>query len=115
MTEHEDRPDAGGNAKADIRWEDFASLWSRATVAAGAGGRRRKANAAIALWCVALFVAFLTWNGAAGRTSVGEQVPYLVSGGLASLVLTFAGSVLFLIGVLEAARGQAGGEPGEAR
>ena len=103
MTGPAPRPDPA-DGSAEIRWEDFAALWSRVGARIGEGTRRRKANLAVALWCAALFVVFLTWNGAAGRTSVAAQLPYLVSGGLAALVLTIGGSALFLLGVVEEAR-----------
>lgn len=86
-----------------IRWDEFRTLWDRAG-AASSRSRSRTDMAAAALWLGALFVVFITWNGAAGKTSVGEQVPYLVSGGLATVSLTVAGSIVFLIGAVSAAR-----------
>lgn len=86
-----------------IRWDEFRILWDRAGEASSRG-RSRTDMAASALWLAALFVVFITWNGAAGKTSVGEQVPYLVSGGLATVSLTVAGSIVFLIGAVSAAR-----------
>lgn len=85
-----------------IRWDEFRTLWDRAG-AASSRGRSRTDMAAVALWLAALFVVFITWNGAAGKTSLGEQVPYLVSGGLATVSLTVAGSIVFLIGAVSAA------------
>lgn len=86
-----------------IRWDEFRTLWDRAG-AASSRGRGRTDMAAVALWLGALFVVFITWNGAAGKTSLGEQVPYLVSGGLATVSLTVAGSIVFLVGAVSAAR-----------
>lgn len=98
---NEARTDEG----ASIRWDDFRALWDRTSAESRRRGRTRTDMAAAALWLSALFVVFITWNGAAGKTSVGEQVPYLLSGGLAMVSLAVAGSVVFLLGVLSAARG----------
>lgn len=82
-----------------IRWDEFRRLWDRAGAEAASPGRGRTDMIAGALWVSALFLVFVTWNGAAGKTSIGEQIPYLLSGGLATLLLSVAGSVVFLVGV----------------
>jgi len=87
-----------------IRWDEFRTLWDRAGASASRAGRGRTDIAASTLWVGALFVVFVTWNGAAGKTSVGEQIPYLVSGGLVTISLAVAGSIVFLLGVVSAAR-----------
>lgn len=87
-----------------IRWDEFRSLWDRAGAASSRPSRSRTDMAAAVLWLGALFVVFITWNGAAGKTSVGEQVPYLVSGGLATVSLAVAGSIVFLVGAVSVAR-----------
>lgn len=87
-----------------IRWDDFRALWKRSGVARRRARRTRTDMAAAALWLGALFSVFVTWNGAADKTSVGEQVPYLLSGGLATVSFALGGSVVFLLGVLGNAR-----------
>lgn len=87
-----------------IRWDDFRALWDRTAAASRRTARTRTDMAAGVLWLGALFTVFVTWNGAAGETSVGEQVPYLLSGGLATVSLALGGSVVFLLGVLVDAR-----------
>lgn len=94
---------AHAEESVSIRWDEFRTLWDRAGTASSRG-RSRTDMAAVALWLAALFVVFITWNGAAGKTSVGEQVPYLLSGGLATVSLAVAGSIVFLVGAVSAAR-----------
>lgn len=106
MTVHEPATTSTGSPPA-IRWDDFRALWDRVGEQRRVARRGRTDLAAAVLWLAALFAVFVTWNGAAARTSVGEQVPYLISGGLASIALALAGSVVFLLGVLATAR-QAG-------
>lgn len=52
---------------------------------------------AVALWLVALIAVFLAWNGAAQYDDVALQMPYLLSGGGAALVLTGVGSVVYVV------------------
>lgn len=96
-----------------IRWDDFRTLWDRTGSARSRTARTRTDLAAAALWLGALFTVFVTWNGAAGKASLGEQVPYLLSGGLATVAMALGGSVVFLVGVLGDARtGLDDGPPG---
>lgn len=100
-------------SQPSIRWDDFRALWDRAGDERRVARRGRTDMAAAVLWLGALFAVFVTWNGAAERTSVGEQVPYLVSGGLASIAFALAGSAVFLLGVLGTARQAATPEEAE--
>lgn len=97
-------PQTHTEESVSIRWDEFRALWDRAGTASSRPSRSRSDMAAGALWLGALFVVFVTWNGAAGKTSVGEQVPYLISGGLATVSLAVAGSIVFLVGVVSSAR-----------
>jgi len=103
MTVHEPATTDRG-AAPPIRWDDFRALWDRVGEQRRVARRSRTDLGAAALWLAALFAVFVTWNGAAAHTSVGEQVPYLVSGGLAAIALALAGSVVFLLGALGSAR-----------
>lgn len=87
-----------------IRWDDFRTLWDRTGSARTRTARTRTDLAAATLWLGALFTVFVTWNGAAGKASLGEQLPYLLSGGLATVSMALGGSVVFLLGVLGDAR-----------
>ena len=49
------------------------------------------------LFCVVGFVLiFVGWNGAAGVDRVPEQIPYVISGGLAGLALVVIGAALLV-------------------
>jgi hypothetical protein len=49
------------------------------------------------LFCVAGFVLiFVGWNGAAGVDRVPEQIPYVISGGVAGLALVVIGAALLV-------------------
>lgn len=50
----------------------------------------------IAAMVVGLLVIFAGYWGASGTVNVGEQIPYLVSGGLLGLGLIVVGGVLFV-------------------
>lgn len=97
-----------------IRWDDFRALWNRSAAARRRTMRTRTDMAAGALWLGALFTVFVTWNGAAGKASLGEQIPYLLSGGLATVSMALGGSVVFLLGVLGDARSSRNDEPATA-
>lgn len=96
------------NESLSIRWDEFRMLWDRTGSARTRTARTRTDLAAAALWLGALFTVFVTWNGAAGKASLGEQVPYLLSGGLATVSMALGGSAVFLLGVLGDARRAAG-------
>jgi hypothetical protein len=78
------------------------------------------------LLCVAGFVLiFVGWNGAAGVDRVPEQIPFLISGGIAGLALVVVGAALLvadraradrvaLQAALEELRGGLGGFAGAA-
>lgn len=78
----------------------FRELWGRQPGQARASAVRGLTTAALVAWALALFVIYLTWNGAAEQTRLVLQVPYLISGGFTVAVLTAIGGVLFLAGAL---------------
>ncbi len=70
-----------------------------ASLPAGGGGHGPEARALavgtiLAISAVVLLIA--GWYGASGTLDVGEQVPYVISGGLAGVVAAVIGAVLFL-------------------
>lgn len=83
-----------------IEWARFRDLWDRTDAEPVVAGTRVTTSVAASLWLLALFVVFLTWNGAAERTQVAAQIPYLVSGGLTVLLFTIAGAAVLLYGAL---------------
>jgi hypothetical protein len=83
-----------------ISWSRFRELWDTQRRERAHPVRSVTTAVAVVCWLVAVLLVFLTWNGAAERILVAEQVPYLVSGGLAALVLTLIGSTVFLYGAL---------------
>jgi hypothetical protein len=99
--------DEEGEEGEVIRWERFRSLWDQAHSEHGPPLVRRVTElAAGASWVLALIIVFLTWNGAAERRVLAEQVPFIVSGGLTALLLALMGAVLLIYGaMLQAVRG----------
>src|SRR3954452_2336468 len=79
-----------------ISWSRFRELWE--------GQRRERAHpvrsvtttVAVVCWIGAALLVFLTWNGAAERILVAEQMPYLVSGGLRRLLPPLHGCAVLL-------------------
>ncbi|MCC6339518.1 MAG: hypothetical protein KJ056_11655 [Acidimicrobiia bacterium] len=63
----------------------------------GAHGPEARALAVGTILVIASVVLVIAgWYGASGTLDVGEQIPYLISGGVAGLVAAVIGSVLFL-------------------
>jgi hypothetical protein len=59
--------------------------------------RSRRLGPLGVLFCVVGFVLiFVGWNGAAGVDRVPEQIPYVISGGLAGLALVVVGAALLV-------------------
>ena len=83
-----------------ISWSRFRELWDSQRREKAHPARSVTTTVAVVCWIAAVVLVFLTWNGAAERAVVAEQVPYLVSGGLGALVLTLVGSTVFLYGAL---------------
>src|SRR5204862_979646 len=83
-----------------ISWSRFRELWEGQRHDRAHPVRSVTTTVAVMCWIGAVLLVFLTWNGAAERILVAEQVPYLVSGGLGALVLTLVGSTVFLYGAL---------------
>jgi hypothetical protein len=83
-----------------ISWSRFRELWDSQRRERAHPVRSVTTTVAVVCWLGAALLVFLTWNGAAERILVAEQVPYLVSGGLGALVLTIIGSTVFLYGAL---------------
>src|SRR4051812_24399016 len=83
-----------------ISWSRFRELWDAQQRDRAHPVRSVTTTVAVVCWIGAVLLVFLTWNGAAERILVAEQVPYLVSGGLGALVLTLIGSTVFLYGAL---------------
>ncbi|MCU1603190.1 MAG: hypothetical protein JWO22_3899 [Frankiales bacterium] len=78
-----------------IDWAGFRALFPDEDARRGSRGRLMRL-AALGLWVAALVIAFLTWNGAAGRAYLPLQLPYFASGGLTAVILTLVGCSLFV-------------------
>lgn len=59
-------------------------------------GERRLLALGVVLVVAGIAAVVVGWWGASGTTTVSDQIPYLISGGLLGVALTIAGSVLFL-------------------
>lgn len=84
-----------------IRWERFRSLWDEAHSEHALPRVRRVTELAAGVsWVIALIIVFLTWNGAAERRVVAEQIPFIISGGLTAVLLALMGGVLLIYGAM---------------
>jgi hypothetical protein len=80
-------------SRADLLEDALSSLPS----GGGGHGAEARALAAGTILAIAAVVLLIAgWYGAAGTLDVGEQVPYVISGGLAGVVAAVIGSALFL-------------------
>ncbi|MBI1843281.1 MAG: hypothetical protein HYR89_01500 [Actinobacteria bacterium] len=85
----------------EVDWSEFRSLW-------GDGSQGRDLTRvrslgitiAIACWVVALVLIALTWNQVAELSSVADQIPWLVSGGITAIVLAIVGGGVLVGGLL---------------
>lgn len=71
--------------------------------------------AATAMVCLGLIIIYLGYNGAATHTSIVQQFPYLLSGGMVGLALVLAGAIAGLGAVMQRAQDGARGELVELR
>jgi len=83
-----------------ISWAAFREVWDRQRSGRSHPVRSVTTSIAVLCWVVALVLVFLSWNGAAERIFVAEQVPYLISGAVSALLLTLIGSTVFLYGAV---------------
>ena len=66
-------------------------------------GRRRRGVAltvALVAWVAAFVLIWTTWDQVAARDVVADQLPWLASGGLASIVLAVIGGAALVVGFL---------------
>jgi hypothetical protein len=59
-------------------------------------GERRQTQLGIGLMVLGLLFIALGWYGASGVSEVWKEIPYVVSGGLGGLAVTFIGGILYL-------------------
>lgn len=99
---HEDAPQepVGARRRPALDWAGFQELWGRQRERARTSATSAQTAGAVAAWSLALFVIYLTWNGAAERSDFALQVPYLISGGLLVALLTVIGAALYLAGAV---------------
>ena len=86
--------------RSSIDWTGFRDLWERQSGRVRNSGTSAMTIGAASSWVLALFVVYLTWNGASERPYVALQVPYLISGGFVTALLTVVGATLFLAGAI---------------
>ncbi|HEX4866757.1 MAG TPA: hypothetical protein VFV32_03945 [Acidimicrobiales bacterium] len=66
-------------------------------------GRRRRSVAltvALVAWLAAGVLIWMTWDQIAARNVVADQMPWLASGGLGSIVLAIMGGAALVVGFL---------------
>jgi hypothetical protein len=71
-------------------------------------GRRRRGVAiavALAAWVAALVLIWTTWDQVASRDVVADQLPFLASGGLGSIVLAIIGGAALVVAFLPGSSG----------
>lgn len=93
--------EAGSHGRRSaIDWAGFGELWGRQRDQLRTPAATGLTIGAVVAWSLALFVIYLAWNGAAERSDLALQVPYLISGGLTVGLLTMIGAALFLAGAV---------------
>jgi len=92
--------EGAGPGRSSIDWTGFRDLWERQSGRVRNAGTNALTIGAVTSWVLALFVVYLTWNGASERPYVALQVPYLISGGFVTALLTAVGATLFLAGAI---------------
>ncbi|MGK2957408.1 MAG: hypothetical protein ACSLFB_03200 [Acidimicrobiales bacterium] len=85
----------------EVNWSEFRLLWGE-----GSQGRdltrlrSLSITIAFACWVISLVLIGVTWNQVAALSSVADQVPWLVSGGITAIVLAIAGGGVLIGGLL---------------
>ena len=99
-------------AVREVDWSAFEALF-RSDEQLSSPPRLRAVSTLVAgvLWLVSLVLLMVTWNEVAKRSSVADQVPWLVSGGFVSIVLTVIGAAIYLGGGPNLGRGRSSGHP----
>ncbi len=92
--------DMSENDRESISWVRFKRLWDRQEEGHPAMSQHHGSALAIALWAAALIALGVAWNGAASRLSLPEQLPYVLSGGGAALVLSIIGAAVYIAGAV---------------
>lgn len=54
----------------------------------------------VGLWVASLLLIWITWDQVASRADVADQLPWLASGGLCSIVLAIMGGAVLVVGSL---------------
>jgi hypothetical protein len=81
----------------DSRIDEFrADVAGVRVQAPSPAGERRLLALGVVLMVAGIAAVVIGWYGASGTTTVSDQIPYLISGGLLGIALTVAGGVLFL-------------------
>ena len=83
-----------------VDWQALRGLVSEDV---GEHGRRRRSVAltvALVAWVAAFVLIWVSWDQIAARDIVADQLPWLASGGLASIVLAIIGGAAFVVAFL---------------
>lgn len=84
---------------------DWRALRELVSDDAGEHGRRRRSVAlavAVAAWVAAAVLIWTTWDQVASRNVVADQLPFLASGGLGSILLAIIGGTALVVAFLPA-------------
>lgn len=85
----------------EVDWSEFRSLWGDGSQDRDLTRLRSLATTiAFACWLVALVLVAVTWNQVAELSSVADQIPWLVSGGITAIVLAVIGGAILVGGLL---------------
>jgi len=85
----ESTPTVDWSALRDLVADDDARNWRRRRMFA--------VIAAVAAWVAAFVAVWVTWDEVASRSEVADQLPWLASSGLASVVLAIIGAACLVV------------------
>lgn len=83
-----------------VDWRALRELVSDDVVEHGRRRRGAALTAAMVAWAAAFVLIWMTWDQIAARDVVADQLPWLASGGLASIVLAVIGAAALVVGFL---------------
>lgn len=92
---------AGIESTKEVDWSEFRSLWGDASLGRDLTRLRSLSIlVAVACWAIALILIGVTWSQVAELSNVADQVPWIVSGAITSIILAIVGAGVLVGGIL---------------